>query len=268
MKRQKRFKGLKVPSFLEGLKKMVVKKTAAIVVILIFLSLVLLLTKAFLYRSDYFRLRSVGVKDNFLEPKAGTYISSQLFNLYKGRNIFRIDLKGIAESLEVTYPDAKEMTVRIALPDKIVVYMKFRKPVAFVRNTKLYPVDEEGYVLPSFDVGSIKDLPVIDGVRLRYDEKRGKKSSSGNLKVALDLLRELKKAKFLKNYGANRIDARDLENLSFYLASGIEVRIGPENFKDRLETLSRTLKDPRLVMDKIKYIDLRFKDVVIGPSDS
>lgn len=84
----------------------------------------------------------------------------------------------------------------------------------------------------------------------------------------MDLLRELKKAKFLKNYGANRIDAGDLENLSFYLASGVEVRIGPENFKDRLETLSRTLKDPRLVMDKIKYIDLRFKDVVIGPSDS
>lgn len=180
MKRQKRFKGLKVPSFLEGLKEMVVKKTAAIVVILIFLALALLLAKAFLYGSDYFRLKSVGVKDNFLEPKARTYISSQLFNLYKGRNMFKVDLKGIAESLETAYPDAKEITVRIALPDKIEVYMKFRKPVAFVRNAKLYPIDEEGYVLPSFDVGSIKDLPVIDGVSLRFDEKRGKKSSSVN----------------------------------------------------------------------------------------
>ena len=43
------------------------------------------------------------------------------------------------------------------------------------------------------------------------------------------------------------------------------MRIGCEDFKDRLETLRRTLKDPRLALDRVEYIDLRFGDAVIGP---
>ena len=41
--------------------------------------------------------------------------------------------------------------------------------------------------------------------------------------------------------------------------------IGYENLKERLEALHDTLRDPRLVLDSISYIDVRFKDIAISP---
>jgi len=67
------------------------------------------------------------------------------------------------------------------------------------------------------------------------------------------------------DYGVDNVDTKDLSNISFYLRNGIEIRIGGENFKERIMVLAKTLKDPRLMMDRIKYIDLRFGDAVIGP---
>ncbi|MDD5423351.1 MAG: cell division protein FtsQ/DivIB, partial [Candidatus Omnitrophica bacterium] len=154
---------------------------------------------------------------------------------------------------------------RIALHDRIAGTRKFRKPVAVVRDGKLYPVDEEGFVLPSMDIGSLKDLPVIDGVDIRYDERRGKKNTSGNLKLALELLRNIREVRPLTEYGLAGIDAKDGKNLSFLLKSGTKVIVGSENFKERLWLLEKTLKDPRLVLDRIEYIDVRFNDAVVGP---
>ena len=85
------------------------------------------------------------------------------------------------------------------------------------------------------------------------------------MSLAIELLNRIKKSKFLSGYSANTIDAGDVRNILLYLKNGVEVRMGGEDFEDRLDVLQKTLRDTRLVMDKIKYIDVRFKDVVIGP---
>ena len=59
--------------------------------------------------------------------------------------------------------------------------------------------------------------------------------------------------------------AGDIKNLSFYLNDTLEIRIGYENFGQRLGHLRKTLRDPRFAVAKIKYIDLRFDDIVISP---
>lgn len=263
MKRQRKNKKLKLPSFFEDFKTFAVKKTANIAVAIIFLIVAFLLVKAFLYRSDYFRLRSVDTKESFLDQRTETSIHNQLMSLYGNRNIFKINLNFTAQSLQATYPDARQITVRIALPDKLIVNIKFRKPVALVRTDRDYPIDEEGFVLPKVDPGAITGLPVIQGVTI--NDRKGKRVSSGNLRYALALLKEIKRSHFTGEHAVAVIDAGDWRNLSFYLKEGPEIRIGGENFRDRLDALEKTLKDPRLALERIKYIDLRFKDVVIGP---
>lgn len=62
-----------------------------------------------------------------------------------------------------------------------------------------------------------------------------------------------------------RIDASDINELSFYLDDDLEIRIGYENFKERLNNLKVTLRDSRLLKDRVKYIDVRYEDVTIGP---
>ena len=46
---------------------------------------------------------------------------------------------------------------------------------------------------------------------------------------------------------------------------GIEIRIGNNHFIERLKILDQTLRTLALDAAKIRYIDLRFDDVVIGP---
>lgn len=265
MGRRKGFKKIKLPPVLGDLKDAVMSKMLTVGVIIIFIIVTLLLVKAFLYRSDYFKLRRLEIRDTFLDQRGLGSIYNYLLSSYKGRNIFRIDLKTIDGYLQSSYPDAREIRVRVELPDKIVVKMKFRKPVALVRTSGLYAVDEDGFVLPTANVEQLKELPVIEGVNVRYDERRLRQSSSGNLKIALGLLKEIKASRFMANYGVGSINAEDARNLSFSLKNGVEVRMGCEDFKGGLAMLEQTLKDPRLLMDKIKYIDVRFKDAVIGP---
>lgn len=265
MKRNRRAKGINVASFAKDAAKTVSKKLIGLAVILILLSAVFMFGKAYVHNSDYFKLKTVETRATFLDQEGIVSINNQLLGMYKGTNVFRMNLKGIAQSLGRSYPDTKEITAKIVLPDKLSVIIKFRKPIAIVKDSKAYPIDEDGFVLPSVEVESLKDLPFIEGVRIRYDERKGKQSSSKNLRYALELIKEIKKSKSIGGCGVVTIDANDTDELSFTLKNGIEVRIGYENLSERLALLENTLKDERLALDRIKYIDVRFKDVVIGP---
>jgi len=264
MKRQKKFKNAKLSSFFDEMKAIVIKKAIAACVVLVFVLVTFVLVKAFLYRSDYFRLRVVEARGRIPDQRVAQAVGNYILNSYKGRNIFNVDLKSIAQSLEAGYPDAKDIVVRISPPDKIVASMQFREAIAVIKNDKICAVDADGVMLYNTDPAGLNTLPEIYGINIRYDDRK-RRAAPKNLTLALELLKEIKKTKFMKAYGLSRIDAQDGANLSFFLANGVEIKIGYSDFKQRLDVLGKTLKDPRLVLDKIKYIDLRFNDIYISP---
>ena len=264
MARQKKFRKIQIPKALEGAGEYITKKLGFIIVSFVSLALTWVLVTAFLERSDYFRLRAVDAKS---AADIGLLnIRSDILKQYKDRNIFKIDLKAIAGSLEPKYPDAREIIVKRVLPDKLSVDLRFRRPVALISNGQVYPIDGEGVMLVNINSMKLKEFPVIKGIDPRLAGKPHKKNESRNLIIALGLLDEIKKAKFLEKYGIRLIDASDIKSLSFSLYdAGPVVIIGYEDFKYRLNVLKDALRDPRLVLDRINYIDVRFKDVAISP---
>lgn len=258
-----RQKKIKLPGAIEGIREALFPRLLSAAVAVIFIVAVFTLVKAFLYRSDYFRLRSVETRVSFPDQRVSAMISGQILKAYKDRNIFSVNLASIAQAVKKSYGDIKDVTAAIALPDKLVISLKLRKPVALVRNEKYYPVDEEGIVIPGMGrVDALKDMPVIEGVDMKA--VRGK-ASQGALKSALSLLKDIKETRFMNAYGVAVINASDPNNIYFLMKNGIEVRMGGEDFRNRLNMLGKTLRDPRLVADRIRYIDVRFKDVYIGP---
>ncbi|MBN2452810.1 MAG: cell division protein FtsQ/DivIB [Candidatus Omnitrophica bacterium] len=246
-----------------GIRDFVVSKAMTLAVIGFFIFFAVMLVRAFLNESGYFKLRSVDLKSSFLSPQASSYISDYVLKANSGRNVFNIDLKYIARFIQNSYGDVKDVVVSIAPPDRLVINLKMRRPVALVKGARFYPVDEDGVVLPAGSrVDALNDMPIIIGVNIGAGSSH---AATKNLRRALDLLREIGQVRQLTNIGVISISVNDPNNLIFYLKGGVEVRIGSERFKDRLELLARTLRDPRLVMDNIKYIDVRFKDVIIGP---
>lgn len=264
MARQKKNRKLQVPKAIETARNFLIKKMAVIIIAVVFILLTWVLTSAFLQRSDYFRVTSIearGAAETSLMS-----IRSDLLRHYKDSNIFKVDLKYIADSLEPKYPDAKYIIVKRMLPDKLLVDMKFRKPVAILGNGQNYPVDGEGVILVNMDPSKLKDLPVINGVDIKLVGRPHKRNQSKSLESAIKLADTIKKSGFLKKYRVRLIDASDIKNLSFYLGEGgPAVIIGYENFEDRLDLLRDILKRERLILDKINYIDIRFKDIAISP---
>lgn len=263
MKILKKLKKFKSPKSNGAIKDTVMSKVTTVIVAIIFIILAAILVKAFVHKSDYFKLRTVEMKAPFLDQKASYVISRQIFNANKGNNVFSINLKYIAQSIQKSYGDVRDVAVRVSFPDKLVVSLKLRKPVALIRSGKFYPIDEDGVVLPGGSrVEALNDLPVINGIDIRV---RPSAATYNSLKLALDLLGEIRKARLVSSLGVASISVYDPRNMSFYLKNGVEIRIGEENFKARLDLLTKALRDPRLVLDNVKYIDVRYKDIIIGP---
>lgn len=257
MAKQKKFKKIQVPK---------VRKTQwiGLAVFITFMVSAWFLTMAFLQRSGYFRLKAVesrGAADSSLAS-----IRDEILAGHKDKNIFRIDLKAIAEGLEPRYPDAKDIIVNRVLPDKLLVVLNFRKPVAVLSNGRKFPVDRDGVILVNRGLSGLDDLPVIKGVDIRYAGRFRKRCESDNLRAALELVDIIKRTRFLDKYQVKFLDASDMRSMSFALGEGGPmVIIGYENLKKRLDALHDTLRDPRLVLDSISYIDVRFKDIAISP---
>lgn len=264
MKKQKKIKKMQMPKALEEVRGYLAKRMIAIIVSIVSIVLVWVLAKAFLERSDYFKLGAVDARgaaeSNIIN------IRNDLLRQYKDRNIFRIEIGQIVKVLSPKYPDASQIIVKRVLPDKLLVDLKFRKPVALLGNGQVYPIDREGVILVNINSMKLKGFPIIKGIDPRLAGKPHKKNESRNLIAALDLLDEIKKARFLEKYNVRLVDASDIKSLSFSLGdNGPVVIIGYEDFKERLNVLKDTLRDPRIVLDKINYIDVRFKDVAISP---
>lgn len=265
MSKPKKNKKTSLASIAKNAREAILRRAINILVLAIFLAVVFLLGKAYIYRSDYFKLRKVEVKETLMDPRCVNEIRSRILNANKNKSVFRIDLKEMANVLRRTYKDSKDVYVTLELPDKLVVSLKVRRAVLQVRADKLYPVDEEGVILPAVDILALKWVPVVDGVQVSAEDRRRMIIDSRNLRASMVLLRGIANAKPVADQGIESIDVKDLGNIVFYLKNGIEVRIGGEDFKERLNVLAKTLKDPRLIMERIKYIDLRFGDAVIGP---
>ncbi len=269
MKRQKKIKNIKMrlPSFLEPVREYLVRKLYVATAILVVALILFIGANTFLHKSEYFRLRSVEVRDAIIDKALAASIASDLLQAYKGRNIFEIDITKVAERLKASHPDAKRLAVRRVMPDRLLVSFNLRKPVAIVSNAKSYPIDGDFYVMPNVDTRYLRELVVITGIKIRPGEAKDGRVESNNLRAAVNLLKEIKRHRFLAEYGVTRIEAGDFKEMSFYLKNGIEVKIGYENLASRLALLAKTLKDPRLAMERIKYIDVRFENVVIGPTN-
>lgn len=257
MAKQKKFKKIQMP-------KVQKIQWIGMIVFIVFMVSAWILIAAFLERSDYFRLRSVESKG--AADKSLVSIRNEILANYKDKNIFKIDLKAISGGLEPRYPDAKDIIVKRILPDKLLISLSFRKPVAILSNGRNFLVDRDGVILVNRDISSMGDLPAIKGVDPKYAGRFRKRCESANLKAALELIDTIKRTKFLDRYHIKTLDASDMRSMSFALGEGGPmIIIGYENLKDRLEALHDTLRDPRLMLDSISYIDVRFKDIAISP---
>jgi len=236
------------------------KKFPVIIVSVIILVTCLVLIRNYLCNAPDFVIEKVVLKG---ENLAGTYLFDELSQVGMGENIFTVNISDTVSSMKKEYFEIKDIRARRVFPNKLTFYIEKRKAVALIKSRYYYPVDKEGVILRGVKRTIKEGLPVINGVHISKKDI-GRKERSQRLSKSLDLLEEMSKSGILDSYNISEINAANKRNLSFYIDDGLEIRIGGEDFRGRLKVLKKTLKDPNVNPLDIRYIDLRFKDVIIG----
>jgi len=229
-----------------------------------------------LRNAGYFRIKEIIIK-------SGDTVN--LSNL-KGHNIFEVDLNKLSRHLEIVYPNYKKIMVVRILPDKLFVDFIKRTPEAYIKLYKYYYIDRDAVVFDALNFTGDPGLPVITGLETKlFGVKSGRAYDLNEIKSALEIIREIKKSRALRDYRIKRIDVASLDNSSVFLTyfSGqdkalnndnkpvsdlLEVKIGQGNIFDKVNILNSLLSQVNSDRFNIKYIDLRFKEPVIKLKDN
>lgn len=238
-------------------KKMIISLSILLIIAVTFTSFYVL----------YFKTPFFVVQDVIMVGKVSdTSVNyDDLQQLIMDKNIFKLDLSVIRSYMLCNYQELLDLQFSRAFPNSIIAFIILRKPVAWVHQEFYYPVDTDGVILSGVKDYPDKDLPVISGVRSSLERHVGRATDSRRVKTALLLLKELSSSGILNEHKLVEIDISSIRNAIFFLEDGLEIKIGNKNYASRLENLKKILQDPKIKPIDIRYVDLRFKEPVIGP---
>ena len=245
--------------------------------IIIFLALLFIIGYIWkvLKTADYFKIENIDTKET--ESLSLSYL--------KERNIFSIDLRSESMYLLDSCPDCSKVRLVRILPNRIFVKFIKRKPQAFVKLYRYFAVDEEGVLFNAPAQLEESELPVILGLETKlFGPKPGKRYNIKEIMLALDIIRETKLNKTLKDYKIKKIDLTNFADASFFISlpkqpaddsrgqsfggpESFEVKISQDDIKDKIVILASLIIQVKNNLANIKYIDLRFREPVIKFKD-
>lgn len=207
---------------------------------------------------DYFKIKDVVIR--------GT--DQVELSYLKGRNIFVVDLQKESGYLSLNYPAYKKIKLIRILPSHLFVDFIRRKPLGIVKLYRYFCVDED---MVLFDVSADleeEDLPVILGLDTKiFGPKQGRIYNIKELALALNIIKEAKSNRVLKDYEIKRIDVTNPSHASFFIPDDLEIKIGEGDTKDKIDILGSIFIHIKNDLNNVKYIDLRFKEPVIKFKD-
>lgn len=185
-----------------------------------------------------------------------------------GTNVFLVDLNSFKERVARAHPELRDVVVRRVLPNRLIIQARQRIPAAQVYGDRPYFVDKDGVFLPyAKDFAGAEVIPLITGIRA--SPTRGGALQKEKIDKALFLIEAAAENSRLSVYKIKKIDITDSRNISFFFnaadAEKVEIKIGEGEFTKRLEVLSTVLQQLGGDIQRVKYIDLRFEDPIVGP---
>ncbi len=182
-------------------------------------------------------------------------------------NLWELDIRMLADELKQQQPWLQDIRVIRQLPNAVRIQPIPRSPVAQVRIDRWYPVDRDGFILPQAGGQPTNHLVRLVGVeRSGISLKVGKANTDERLLFALRVLEKLRHTRSSISRRLTEINVGDPQQIRFLMDGETEVRCGSELELDaHLARLQAALKAMVKQPLPVKYIDVRFRDPVIGP---
>ncbi|MFT7539028.1 MAG: cell division septal protein FtsQ, partial [Lysobacterales bacterium] len=183
----------------------------------------------------------------------------------KGKNIFSINIKKVQDKLELKYPQASELRVMRRFPNRIIIVAKERTPFVQIKvKDKYYVLDDKAVVLAvssQYD----KALPVIENFKLNKSQVNlGGIVRGRNIRVAIRIRTAFKEYMDSKKLSITRIDLKDISKINLYLSTELRIILDGDKLDKKIQVLNLVLTQKELNLKDVKYIDLRFKEPILG----
>jgi cell division protein FtsQ len=178
-----------------------------------------------------------------------------------GRSVFLLDPQAIARGVEAL-PEVERAEVIRELPDRVTIVVEERRPFTLVHAGRLHWIDESGHVLGRETQAVTPPAPVISGLT-EAELLSMKAAPSGKARDAIRLIRALLRSGSALAAEISEIDVGSAEGPVLYTVGGIEVRLGADEWEERLARLEAVLGQKTARDGGIRTVDLRFRDQVV-----
>jgi len=220
----------------------VVKKTIRVALQLLLLSFFLFSGHwiyAHLLEDPYFRVKEVKVEGGRKVTKE-TLLS---LTVMEGMpNLFSVKLKDVVKQLE-SHPWVEQVRVRKVFPNKILIQIEERKPMAIVQLEELYYIDTQGEIFSPVGEKDEYNYPYLTGLTRQVLEKDPVEAKR-LISKALELLRIALQEKVPPLEEISEIHMEKTFGIHCFTRSeGVEVKLGWEDFREKLRRLSLIWSD-------------------------
>ncbi len=186
-----------------------------------------------------FRVREVEIEGNRKIPKE-TLLS--LLALEGMPNLFTLRLRDVAKRLE-SHPWVDQVKVRKVFPDKIEVQIVERRPIAILQLEQLYYIDDKGVIFSPVGDKDEYNFPFLTGLN-RKALQRNPGDANRLIMKALELLKIVEREKASPLAEISEVHMEEAFGVHYFTqAEGLEVRLGWEDFREKLKRLSLIWSD-------------------------
>ena len=180
------------------------------------------------------------------------------------RNLMRLDLDRLRRSLELI-PWVKTVVVRRVLPDKLMIDIEEREPVAFARVAQgTLLIDGEGILLENNPENlSQPDFPVILGMESGYVPEVLRRNRE---RIALyqQLMRSLNRGGAGLSRDLSEVHLQDPGNVSVILnGDTVLVYLGRDGFQEKFRRYLAASKELKKKYRNLDSVDLRYRDQAV-----
>jgi len=194
---------------------------------------------AHLLGDPYFRVREVEVEGGRKIPKEALLSLTVVEGM---PNLFSIELKKVVERLE-SHPRIEQVQVRKVFPNKILIHIEEKKPMAIIQLGELYYIDAKGEIFSPVGERDEYNYPYLTGLSRQALDKDPSEAKR-LINKALELLRIVDQEKIPPLEEISEIHMEKALGIHcFTKAEGVEVKMGWEDFGEKLKRLSLVWSD-------------------------
>lgn len=208
--------------------------------------------------ADYFKVKIISI-DPALQS-----ISRRDLKYVLGNNILFLDLKAIEKDLLRKYPFVSQLKIVKHFPNQISIEAKQRFAVLQIKGSRGYYVVDTSGVVMAIASEQNPALPVALGLDYPGRLVLGKTLSTRKTDWALRIAAVFSMIPELSSYPLASVDVGNLFKIELTLTNNLRVIMDDERVEERLTVLGKMLSRGNLNLSRIKYIDLRFKEPVLG----